>query len=127
MASDSTGIFQNKEASMSTSQNNKGIPVNMNTSIDYATDAVVSKTLLDKKAGTLTLFSFDVDQGLSEHTAPYDATVQVIDGEAAITIAGETQTVKAGELIIMPANIPHALRAEKRFKMLLIMIREKSA
>ena len=106
---------------------NKGIAIAMNESIAYADGAVVSKTLLDKKAGTLTLFSFDVGQGLSEHTAPYDATVQVIDGEAEITINGQTQTVHAGELIIMPANIPHELRAGKRFKMLLIMIREKSA
>lgn len=106
---------------------NIGMAIPMNQSIAYADGAIVSKTLFDKKAGTLTLFSFDIGQGLSEHTAPYDATVQVIDGEAAITIDGETQTVHAGELIIMPANIPHALRAEKRFKMLLIMIREKNA
>ena len=109
------------------SEEKKGQPIDMINTVGYADDAVVSKTLLDKKAGTLTLFSFDVGQGLSEHTAPYDATVQVIDGEAAITIDGKTQTVNAGELIIMPANIPHALRAEKRFKMLLIMIREKDA
>ncbi len=106
---------------------NKGIAIAMRESIAYADGAVVSKTLLDKRAGTLTLFSFDIGQGLSEHTAPYDATVQVIDGEAEITINGETQTVHAGELIIMPANIPHELRGAKRFKMLLIMIREKDA
>ena len=106
---------------------NKGVPIAMREAIAYADGAVVSKTLLDKKAGTLTLFSFDVDQGLSEHTAPYDATVQIIDGEAEITIDGEKQTVHEGELIIMPANIPHELRAVKRFKMLLIMIREKTA
>jgi len=106
-------------------QDNKGIAIDMNQAVGYADAAVVSKTLLDKQAGTLTLFSFDVGQGLSEHTAPYDATVQVIDGEAEIIIAGEPRTVKSGELIIMPANIPHELRALKRFKMLLIMIREK--
>ena len=104
---------------------NKGVAINIMQAISYADDAVVSKTLLDKKAGTLTLFSFDVGQGLSEHTAPYDATVQIIDGEAEIIIAGQPQTVKAGEMIIMPANIPHELRAQKPFKMLLIMIREK--
>ncbi len=93
--------------------------------VAYADDAVVSKTLLDKKAGTLTLFAFDAGQGLSEHTAPYDATVQVLDGEAAVTIGGVVHTVKAGELIIMPAHVPHALKAERRFKMLLIMIRER--
>ena len=109
------------------SEANKGQPIDINNTVTYADDAVVSKTLLDKKTGTLTLFSFDVGQGLSEHTAPYDATVQIIDGEAEITIDGKTQTVQAGELIIMPANIPHSLRAGKRFKMLLIMIREKEA
>ena len=94
--------------------------------VDYAADAVVSKTLLDKKAGTLTLFAFDAGQGLSEHTAPYDATVQILDGEAEIQINREPRAVKAGELIIMPANIPHDVRAARgRFKMLLIMIREK--
>ena len=94
--------------------------------VNYADGAVVSKTLLDKKAGTLSLFSFDAGQGLSEHTAPYDATVQILDGEAEITIDGKPITVKSGELIIMPANIPHSLQAKKQFKMLLIMIREKT-
>lgn len=103
----------------------KGVAMDINESIAYADGSVVSKTLLDKKAGTLTLFSFDAGQGLTEHTAAYDATVQIIDGEADITIDGQTQTVQAGHLIIMPANIPHALRATKRFKMLLIMIREQ--
>jgi len=91
--------------------------------IDYSSGSVVSKTLVDKKAGTLTLFSFDEGQGLSEHTAPYDAVVQVLDGEAVITIGGKSGTVTAGQMIIMPANVPHSLKAEKRFKMLLTMIR----
>lgn len=104
-------------------QDIKGRAIPLAGSVDYAAGAVVSKTLLDKKAGTLTVFSFDAGQGLSEHTAPYDATVQILDGEAEITIGGEPRTVRAGELIIMPAAIPHALRAVKRFKMLLIMIR----
>ena len=91
--------------------------------IDYSSGSVVSKTLVDKKAGTLTLFSFDAGQGLSEHTAPYDAVVQILDGEAEITIGGKANTVAAGQMIIMPANIPHSLKAEKRFKMLLTMIR----
>ena len=78
---------------------------------------------MDKQAGTLTVFSFDAGQGLSEHTSPYDATVQILDGEAVITIGGKENYVEAGDLIIMPAGIPHSLRAEKRFKMLLIMIR----
>lgn len=103
----------------------KGKPIDLATCVDYADGAVVSKTLLDKKAGTLTVFSFDAGQGLSEHTAPYDATVQILDGCARIIIGGEATVVGTGTLIIMPAGIPHELRAEERFKMLLIMIREK--
>jgi quercetin dioxygenase-like cupin family protein len=105
----------------------KGKPVDLAAGVDYADDAIVSKTLLDKKAGTLTLFAFDAGQGLSEHTSPYDATVMVVEGEAVLTIGGRRVVARAGELTIMPANVPHDVRAEKRFKMLLIMIREKSA
>lgn len=108
---------------MTTTPDLKGRAIPLAGCVDYAAGAVVSKTLLDKKAGTLTVFSFDAGQGLSEHTAPFDATVQILDGEAEITIGGEPRTVKAGELIIMPAGIPHALRAVRPFKMLLIMIR----
>lgn len=89
----------------------------------YQTGSVVSRTLIDKQVGTVTLFAFDQDQGLSEHTAPYDAFVQVLDGTAAITIDGAVQQVAAGQMIIMPANVPHSLRAEVPFKMLLVMIR----
>lgn len=110
---------------MSEANDMRGKTIDLAASVAYADGAVVSKTLLDKSAGTLTVFAFDRGQGLSEHTAPYDATVQVLDGAAAITIGGRTTTVRAGELIIMPAHVPHALRAEERFKMLLIMIREK--
>ena len=81
--------------------------------------------MLDKKAGTLTLFAFDAGQGLSEHTSPYDATVQILDGKGVLTIGGERVEAKAGEMVIMPAGIPHDVRAEERFKMLLIMIRER--
>ena len=91
--------------------------------MDYAAGAVVSKTLLDKKAGTLTLFSFDKGQGLSEHTAPFDATVQIVEGLAELTVGGKPNLVKTGQLFIMPANVPHSVRAIERFKMLLIMIR----
>ena len=104
----------------------KGKALNLADSVGYADGAIVSKTLLDKKAGTLTLFAFDAGQGLSEHTAPYDATVCVLDGVGTMVIDGEKVTAKAGEMVIMPANIPHDVRAEERFKMLLIMIREKS-
>ena len=105
----------------------RGQVIPLANSVAYAPDAVVSKTLLDEKAGTLTLFAFDAGQGLSEHTAPYDATVSVLDGEATIRIDETVHTVRAGELIIMPAGVPHALEAEQRFKMLLIMIRERKA
>lgn len=105
----------------------RGQAIDMAAFIDYADGAVVSKTLLDKTAGTLTLFAFDAGQGLSEHTSPYDATVLVVDGEATLVIGGKPAKARAGELVIMPAGVPHALRAEARFKMLLVMIREKTA
>lgn len=95
--------------------------------VQYGEGAVVSRTLLDRKAGTLTIFAFDQGQGLSEHTAPYDATVQVVEGEGEFTVGGVARMVKTGEMLIMPAQIPHAVRAVSRFKMLLIMIRGKSA
>ncbi|HPD45477.1 MAG TPA: cupin domain-containing protein [Anaerohalosphaeraceae bacterium] len=91
--------------------------------VEYATDSIVSKTILDKPAGTLTLFAFDAGQRLSEHSAPYDAVVQVVDGRGIIRIADKETTVEAGEMIIMPGNVPHAVTAGERFKMLLIMIR----
>lgn len=91
--------------------------------VAYQEGSVVSKTLIDRGIGTITLFSFDRGQGLSEHTAPFDAFVQVVDGAAEITISGEAQTVRAGEIIIMPADKPHSLKAVERFKMLLVMIR----
>ena len=91
--------------------------------IGYQEGAVVSRTIIDREAGTLTLFAFDQGQGLSEHRAPFDALVNVIDGEAEVVIAGKYLKLRAGEVILMPANKPHALRAMKRFKMLLTMIR----
>ncbi len=103
----------------------RGQIIGLATSVDYADGAVVSKTLLDKKAGTLTLFSFDQGQGLSEHVSPYDATVLVTDGEATLVIGGKPVKVKTGEMVIMPANVPHSVQADTRFKMLLIMIREE--
>jgi quercetin dioxygenase-like cupin family protein len=91
--------------------------------IDYQKGSVVSRTIIDKKAGTVTLFSFDEGQGLSEHTAPFDALVNVLDGEAEVSISGKPLHLRGGEMTIMPANQPHALKAVKRFKMLLTMIR----
>ncbi len=89
----------------------------------YQGGAVVSRTLVDKKVGTITVFAFAEGEGLSEHTAPYDAFVMILDGTAEITIAGTIHMVHEGRFIIMPANQPHALRAVKQFKMLLVMIR----
>jgi quercetin dioxygenase-like cupin family protein len=91
--------------------------------IDYQEGSVVSRTVIDKKTGTVTLFAFDEGQGLSEHTAPFDALVCVIEGEAEITISGNPLCVREGEMVIMPANELHALKAIKKFKMLLTMIR----
>jgi quercetin dioxygenase-like cupin family protein len=89
----------------------------------YQEGAVVSRTLLKRGGGTLTLFAFDEGQSLSEHTAPFDAIAHVLEGEALITIAGTPITVRAGDMVLMPANQPHALNAPSRFKMLLTMIR----
>lgn len=113
----------NKEIEMSEETDLKGKPVRLEEYIDYAKGGIVSKTLLDKKTGTLTLFSFDAGQGLSEHTSPYDATVYILEGEGSLTIGGEPVAAKTGDLVIMPANVPHDVRAETPFKMLLIMIR----
>lgn len=93
--------------------------------LDYQEGSVVSRTLINKNEGTVTLFSFDKDEGLSEHTAPFDALVYVFDGLAKITISKKEQVVEKGQMIIMPANEPHALKALKRFKMMLIMIKAK--
>jgi quercetin dioxygenase-like cupin family protein len=101
----------------------KGIAFDLAQHVEYADDAVVSKTLIKRTTGNITLFAFDQGQGLSEHTAPFDAVVTILDGEAEITIGGQPQMVSAGQMLIMPANISHALQANKRFKMLLVMIR----
>ena len=91
--------------------------------VGYQEGSVVSRTVIDKKTGTVTLFAFDEGQGLSEHTAPFDALVHILDGEARITISGKPFHLKEGGMIIMPANKPHALEAVKRFKIILTMIR----
>ena len=100
----------------------KEVPVDLKNHISYAEGSVVSKTLVNKKTGTLTLFAFDEGQELSEHTAPFDAVVQILDGQAELTIGGQKTKIQTGELIIMPANIPHAVHAPQKFKMLLTMI-----
>jgi quercetin dioxygenase-like cupin family protein len=91
--------------------------------VSYQSAAVVSRTILEKKAGTVTLFAFDEEQGLSEHTAPFDAMVLLLEGEAEITISNTPYHLRKGEILLMPANQPHAVQAIRRFKMLLIMIR----
>jgi len=98
-------------------------PIILKDHIEYSPGSVVSKTLKQNPAGTITLFAFDAGQGLSEHSAPFDAVVQVIDGEGHFVIGGEDHELREGQLIIMPANVPHAARAEKKFKMLLTMLR----
>ena len=96
---------------------------NMKNLVSYQDGSIVSKEIIKKTAGTVTIFAFDRDQGLSEHTAPFDALVYILDGEAEIIIAGEPHRLKEGEMIIMPGGKPHAVKAPKRFKMMLVMVR----
>ena len=96
---------------------------NMKDLVSYQEGSTVSKEIIRKPTGTVTIFAFDKDQGLSEHTAPFDALVYLLDGEAEIIISGESHHLKAGEMIIMPGGKPHALKAVKRFKMMLVMVR----
>jgi quercetin dioxygenase-like cupin family protein len=98
-------------------------PQSINDAIQYQDDAVVSRELLHKTTGTITVFAFDKNQGLSEHTAPYDAFVMVTDGQAEIIVSGVKHEIKAGEVLLMPANSPHALKAIESFKMVLTMIK----
>ena len=100
------------------SSNLKGKAFDLEYFVSYASDSVVSKTLLKKDIGTITLFAFDKGQGLSEHKAPFDAVVYILDGQAVITIGGEPSTVSKGEMLIMPANITHALQAKEKFNLL---------
>jgi len=112
---------------METQNNEPGtliaIPFAYSDLITYQTGAVVSRTIIERNTGTVTLFAFDQGQGLSEHTAPFDALVHVIDGEATVTIDGKSLNLKSGEATIMPANRPHALKADAKFKMMLVMIK----
>lgn len=103
----------------------KGIKFSYTDSIDYAEKAVISKQVLKKETGNISLFSFDKGEGLSEHKAPFDAVVQIVDGKADIIINGVSNILEAGENIIIPANQPHELKAVERFKMVLIMILSK--
>jgi len=100
-----------------------GCPIPAADWVQYQAGSIVSRELLKKTTGTVIVFAFDAHQGLSEHTAPFDALVQVLDGEGDIVIANQTHRLRAGDLILMPANVPHAVKAPQRFKMLLVMIR----
>jgi len=98
--------------------------LNVATLISYQPGSVVSRTVIDRKAGTVTLFAFDEGEGLSEHTAAYDALLYIIEGEALVTVSNTSNDMRAGEAIVLPAGKPHPVRARARFKMLLTMIRE---
>lgn len=104
----------------------EGRAVNLVDFITYQDNSVVSREVIKKETGTVTLFAFDEGQGLSEHTAPFDALVYVLDGAAEIIISGESHHLNSGEMIIMPANKPHALKAVEKFKMMLVMIKSPS-
>jgi quercetin dioxygenase-like cupin family protein len=97
--------------------------VQLSSLVAFQSGSVVSREIIKKSSGTVTLFAFDEGQGLSEHTAPFDAMVQAVEGEAEITISGKSHVLKDGDMIVMPAGEPHALKALKKFKMLLVMIR----
>jgi quercetin dioxygenase-like cupin family protein len=100
-----------------------GKSLNLSKIIKYQEGSVVSRTLVNKKSGTVTLFAFEIGQSLSEHTAPFDALIYILEGEAEVTISDRTNIVTEGEMIIIPANAPHSLKANVNFKMLLIMIK----
>jgi quercetin dioxygenase-like cupin family protein len=108
--------------SMKEAPHSEAVP--LNEMVAYQDGAVVSRQILKREKGNITLFAFDEGQGLSEHTAPFDAIVQILEGEAEITISEKPMRARAGEMVIMPANEPHGLKAITRFKMLLTMIRE---
>jgi len=105
----------------------RGKVLNLKDLVDYQDGTVASRMIVNTKAGSITLFSFDEDEGLSEHTAPYDAVVTILDGECEVWVQGVTHQMKEGDTIIFPAGVPHALSAVTRFKMSLTMIREKEA
>jgi quercetin dioxygenase-like cupin family protein len=117
------GIFDLNLKIMETNEFERGKEFVQTSVVDYAPGAVVSRTIIKKQTGTVTVFAFDKGEGLSEHTAPFDAMVQIIDGKAEIFIDRIAHELETGQSIIMPANIPHALKAIERFKMVLIMIK----
>ena len=102
-----------------------GVPFAYADLVDYQTDSIVSRAIINKKSGNVTVFAFDRGQKLSEHTAPFDALLHIVEGNAVITIDDTDHAVTNGRQIIMPANVPHAVRAEEKFKMVLVMIKEE--
>lgn len=98
-------------------------PFQLKTLLEYQADSIVSKTLIDKKTGSVTMFAFAAGQGLSEHTSPYDALVYVLEGRVTITLGGEPHALEDGQMLLMPAGKPHGLQAETDFKMMLIMLK----
>ena len=121
MAKARTGKINSKRTN---AENIIGYVIDLTRSVDYQAGSVVSRALISKKAGTVTVFAFGEGQGLSEHTAAFDALVYILDGEAKINIAGRNFRLKTGQMIIMPAHKPHSLKAVKRFKMLLVMVKK---
>ncbi len=110
---------------MNETRESESVSMNLNELLKYQSGAVVSKVLLKKSSGNITLFAFDKGEGLSEHTAPFDAFVHITDGEAEITISGKQQILRGGEAIVMPAGEPHSLKAIAAFKMILVMIKSE--
>jgi len=110
---------------MGSNEFEKGKAFSFNDSVDYSEGGIVSKTVLKKETGNISLFSFDKGEALSEHTAPFDAIIHVVDGKGEIIIGGKSNILEAGQTIIMPANIPHAVYATEKFKMLLTMIKSE--
>lgn len=118
-------LIINNNTLMKSNEFEKGKKFTFNSSIAYADKAVISKHILKKEIGNITLFSFDKDEGLSEHTAPFDALVYISEGKADIRLNGQSHILETGEFIIMPANFPHALTAIEKFKMVLVMIKSE--
>ena len=116
-------IFTSYLITMSSNEFEKAKVFSFDGSVDYSEGGIVSKTVLKKQTGNISLFSFDKGEALSEHTAPFDAMIQVVDGQGEVTIGGKPYMVSAGETIIMPANISHSVKAVEKFKMVLTMIR----
>jgi quercetin dioxygenase-like cupin family protein len=108
---------------MGSNEFEKGKAFSFNDSVDYSEGGIVSKTVLKKETGNISLFSFDKGEALSEHTAPFDAMIQIVDGKGEVIIGGKSNFLETGQSIIMPANIPHAVKAVERFKMVLTMIK----